>query len=53
MSLLSYIKSKIRSLYIPFVKFSLVFLIFHNFLYQIGITNGQYGIYDYIKKLEI
>ena len=50
MSLLSYIKSKIRSLYIPFVKFSLVFLIFHNFLYQIGITNGQYGIYDYIKK---
>lgn len=37
-----YIK-RIKGLYLPFVKWSLLFLILHNFFYHINIYNSNYG----------
>lgn len=37
-----YIK-RIKGLYIPFVKWSLIFLVLHNFFYHLNLYNDQYG----------
>ena len=41
-----YAKKKIKSLYLPFVQWSVVFLLFHNVFYEIGIINSEYGTSD-------
>lgn len=51
---------KIKGLYIPYVKWSLLFLLFHNLFWDIGIYNGSYGYHgnvfttytlaDYLKR---
>lgn len=38
-----YVKRKVMSLYVPFVKWSLIFLMLHNLFYILGIINSQYG----------
>lgn len=38
-----FIKRRIKRLYIPFVKWSLIFLLLHNLFFFIGILNDQYG----------
>lgn len=34
---------RIKGLYIPFVKWSLIFLVLHNFFYHLNLYNDQYG----------
>lgn len=53
--------NKVKGLYVPFVKWSLLFLVLHNVLFHLNIYNGQYGfkgevsqlytMMDYTKKL--
>lgn len=38
-----FFKRKINSLYIPFVKWSLIFLLLHNAFFILGILNENYG----------
>jgi fucose 4-O-acetylase-like acetyltransferase len=40
-----YLKRRIKGLYIPFVKWSVFFLLLHNFFLLIGIYNPYYGFY--------
>lgn len=42
---------RIKNLYIPFVKYGLIFLLLHNFFYNINIYNGLYGYYDKVSHL--
>ena len=39
----NYIKRKIKSLYIPFLKYALPFLFLHNLLIKIGVMTTEYG----------
>lgn len=39
----TFIKKRIKGLYWPFVKWSVFFLIIHNWMFDIGILNEQYG----------
>lgn len=38
-----FIRRRVKGLYIPFVKWSLIFLLLHNIWFQLGIMNEQYG----------
>lgn len=38
-----FLKKKVTGLYIPFVKWSVLFLLLHNLLLAVGIYNAQYG----------
>ena len=37
---------RFKGLYVPFVKWSVFFLIFHNLFFKIGLMNEQYGNWD-------
>lgn len=39
----TFIKKRVKGLYIPFVKWSIFFLIIHNLMFKIGILNETYG----------
>ena len=39
----TFVKKRVKGLYIPFVKWALFFLIIHNWMYDIGILNEVYG----------
>lgn len=39
----TYMKKRVRGLYIPFVKWSVLFLLLHNFFLLLGIYNPYYG----------
>ncbi len=39
----TFVKKRIKGLYIPFVKWSVVFLALHNLMFTVGILNEQYG----------
>lgn len=39
----NYIKGKIKSLYLPFQKYALTFLFFHNLLIDLGVMTTEYG----------
>lgn len=50
----SFIGRKIKGLYIPFVKYSLIFLLFHNIFHKLGIYSNYYSLYDFkIKVFQI
>lgn len=38
-----YARRKFHSLYVPFLKWSVIFLLLHNVFFRLGIINGQYG----------
>ena len=38
-----FLKKKVKGLYLPFLKFSLAFLLLHNIFYTLGILNSDYG----------
>lgn len=40
---LVFIKKRVKSLYFPFVKWSLLFLLLHNVFYHLNIYNNEYG----------
>ncbi len=39
----TFCKKRFKGLYVPFVKWSLFFLVFHNLFFKIGLMNEQYG----------
>ncbi|MBQ3604894.1 MAG: acyltransferase family protein [Muribaculaceae bacterium] len=41
-----FIKKRFKGLYIPFVKYSLFFLLIHNLLFKVGILNEVYGNWE-------
>lgn len=48
-----YIKKKIKGLYIPYVKWSLLFLLAHNIFYKLNVYNDIYGATHYYTWEEI
>jgi fucose 4-O-acetylase-like acetyltransferase len=40
---MTFIKKRVKGLYVPFVKWATFFLLIHNLLFRIGIMNEQYG----------
>ena len=40
---ITFVNKRIKGLYVPFVKWSLLFLLFHNIFYCLNIYNGEYG----------
>ncbi|MBP3504784.1 MAG: acyltransferase [Lachnospiraceae bacterium] len=46
-----YIKRRIKSLYVPFVEFGLLFLVIHNILYVIHCAGIEYTIHDIGQEL--
>lgn len=47
---LKFTKHKIERLYVPFVKWSLIFLLFHNILYKLGFYATEYSLTEYFKN---
>lgn len=39
----TFVKKRIKGLYIPFLKWSVFFLVIHNLMFKLGILNEQYG----------
>ena len=39
----TFVKKRFKGLYVPFVKWSVFFLIIHNWMFDLGILNEQYG----------
>lgn len=39
----TFVKKRIRGLYLPFLKWSVFFLIIHNWMFSLGILNEKYG----------
>lgn len=39
----SFISKRFRGLYLPFLKWSIVFLVLHNLFFEIGLLNEDYG----------
>lgn len=42
-NLKSYAIKKVNGLYLPFIKWSLIFLLLHNFFFHLGILNDKFG----------
>lgn len=42
---------RVKGLYLPFVKWSLLFLLFHNIFYQLNIYNSSYGFNGIVSSL--
>mgnify|MGYP000575721543 CR=1 FL=1 len=49
--MLHFFKRKVKSYWIPFVKWSLVFLLLHNVFYHIHFYRTEYGRTEYLDKL--
>ena len=47
----TFFKKRIKGLYVPFVKYSLLFLLFHNIFFHLNIYNGEYGFNGQVSKL--
>lgn len=45
------LKKKIRTLYLPFIVYEIIFVILHNLLYSIGCLSVRYQIKDYLRAL--
>lgn len=41
-----FVKKRFKGLYVPFLKWSLMFLVLHNLMFKIGILNEQYGNWE-------
>lgn len=39
----TFVKKRVKGLYVPFLKWSVFFLIIHNWMFDLGILNEQYG----------
>lgn len=46
----TFVGKKIKGLYIPFVKYSLVFLILHNIFYHLHLYNNSYTLTEFITR---
>ena len=39
-----YINKKLKVLYLPYLKYSLLFLVAHNLFFKIGLINAEFGM---------
>lgn len=39
----TFVKKRIKGLYLPFLKWSIIFLLIHNWMFDLGILNEKYG----------
>lgn len=46
-----FVRKRIKGLYWPFVKWSIIFLLLHNFFFALNIYNGQYGFHGNVSSL--
>lgn len=46
-----FVLRRIKGLYVPYVAYSLLFLLFHNVLFHLNIYNGQYGFNGKVSHL--
>lgn len=51
LSPITFINKRIKGLYIPFVKWSLLFLLLHNVFYYLNIYNDEYGFRGEVSHL--
>ncbi len=47
----TFILKKVKGLYLPFVKWSLIFLLFHNILYHLNLYGIKYNTSDFLSKV--
>ncbi len=47
----TFVMRRIRGLYYPYVKYSLLFLLFHNLFFNLNIYNGEYGFNGQVSEL--
>lgn len=47
----SFINRKFKGLYVPFVKYSFIFLLLHNALHNIGVYHNYYSLNDFRAKI--
>ncbi len=45
-----YAQKKVKGLYIPYLKWSLIFLLLHNIFFTIGLLNSQYGYHGSVER---
>ena len=45
-----FVSKKIKGLYFPFVKWSFIFLLLHNFFYHINLYNTEYGRNEFLSQ---
>lgn len=48
---MQYIKRRVKSLYVPFVQFGVLFLLLHNILYYIYCAGNEYSIEEMIREV--
>lgn len=48
---ITFVNKRIKGLYIPFIKWSLLFLLLHNVFYYLNIYNGEYGFRGRVSSL--
>lgn len=48
---ITFVNKRIKGLYVPFVKWSLLFLLFHNVFYYLNIYNDEYGFHGRVSSL--
>lgn len=46
-----FVKKRIKSLYIPFVKWSIIFILLHNLFFNLGVINSLYGYAGDVDRL--
>ena len=46
-----FVKKRIKSLYIPFVKWSIIFILLHNLFFNLGVINALYGYVGDVDRL--
>lgn len=47
----SFFKRRVQGIYVPFVKWSLIFLFLHNIFFHLNLYNGIYGFRDTVSEL--
>lgn len=47
----TFVMRRIKGLYYPYVKYSLLFLLLHNIFFYLNIYNGKYGFNGYVSQL--
>ena len=52
-SFIPFAKKKMRGLWLPFVKWNILFILLHNLFYKLGILNTEYSITDFLNKIVV
>lgn len=52
-SFIPFAKKKMRGLWLPFVKWNILFILLHNLFYKLGFLNTEYSITDFLNKIVV